>query len=235
MNYKIFSIAAMFFLMSFTPIKTDFSASKTLASTNGSFESKATILYGRLNPNHFELPQLKSFSEALKGYYELKQKGLLEKDIITLIDFSLSSNTKRLWVIDLATNIVLINTYVAHGKNTGEEFATSFSNSNSSFKSSLGLYVTGEIYNGKHGISLKLDGLEKGVNDNARDRGIVMHAADYVSKSFIKNHQRLGRSQGCPAIPVELTNEIIQKIKNKSCLFIYHPSRSYHSESKLFA
>ena len=152
---------------------------------------------------------------------------------MTLVDFSLSSNTKRLWVIDLTTNTVLFNSLVAHGRNTGEEFATSFSNDASSFKSSLGFYLTGEIYQGKHGKSLKLDGLEKGVNDKARERGVVMHAADYVSETFIKSNKRLGRSQGCPAIPVELTAEIINTIKNKSCLFIYHPSRNYTDVSKI--
>ncbi len=90
----------------------------------------------------------------------------------------------------------------------------------------LGLYLTAEVYSGKHGLSLKLDGLEKGVNDHARARGIVMHAADYVSESFIKNNQRLGRSQGCPAVPSSISKEIINLIKNKSCFFIYHPSRA---------
>ncbi|WP_298221606.1 murein L,D-transpeptidase catalytic domain family protein [Flavobacterium sp.] len=233
MNYKIFSIALVFLLMSFTPIKTNTSNSKVHPEANSSFEAKVANLYGRLNPNHFELPQLKSFSEALKGFYQLQQKGILQKDVLTIVDFSLSSNAKRLWIIDMATETVLMNTYVAHGKNTGEEFANSFSNSDASNKSSLGFYTTGEIYNGKHGMSLKLDGLERGVNDNARRRGIVMHAADYVSTDFIKNHNRLGRSQGCPAVPVELSAQIIQLIKNKSCLFIYHPSRNYNSNEKL--
>ena len=129
-----------------------------------------------MHSNEFALPKLESFAEALKGFYLLKEKGLVQKDILTLVDFSLSSNTKRLWVIDLATNTILYNSLVAHGRNTGDEFANSFSNSSESFKSSLGFYATGEIYNGKHGMSLKLDGLEKGVNDNARARGVVMHA-----------------------------------------------------------
>jgi hypothetical protein len=158
------------------------------------------------------------------GYYEMKKKGFFKKDLLTLIDFSLSSNVKRLWVIDLSTNTIIMNSLVAHGRNTGDEFANSFSNSAESFKSSLGFYVTGEIYNGKHGKSLKLDGLEKGINDNARTRGIVMHAADYVSNFFIKAHNRLGRSQGCPALPAEFTSKIINKIKGKSCLYIYYPT-----------
>ena len=208
--------------------------SNLLASNSESnMEAKVTSIYNSLHSNNFALPKLASFSEALKGFYELKDKGIIKKDILTIIDFSLSSNAKRLWVIDLTTNTVLINSLVAHGKNTGEEFATSFSNSASSFKSSLGFYATGEIYNGKHGKSLKLDGLERGVNNNARERGVVMHAADYVSEDFIKNHNRLGRSQGCPAVPAEMNDEIIDIIKDKSCLFIYHPSRSSALSPKL--
>jgi len=235
MNYKIFPLALLFTLMSFTSVGTTPIRTKTITLGKAGFEAKAASLYQNLHANNFEMPKFKGFAEALKGYYELKEKGLIQKDILTLIDFSLSSNTKRLWVIDMATNDVLMNTFVAHGRNTGEEFADSFSNSDASFKSSLGFYATGEIYNGKHGMSLKLDGLERGINDNARRRGIVMHAADYVSKTFIKDHQRLGRSQGCPAIPAELTNEIIQMIKNKSCLFIYHPSRNYTAKEKVFS
>jgi hypothetical protein len=177
-----------------------------------------------LHANNYSVPQHEIFAQALKGYYLLKEKGLVKKNIVTLIDFSLSSNSKRLWVIDLATNTVLFQSLVAHGRNTGEEFAKNFSNSAQSFKSSLGFYTTGEIYTGKHGMSLKLDGLEKGVNDNARSRGVVIHGADYVSNTFIKNNKRLGRSQGCPALPEELSKAIIDVIKDKSCLFIYHPS-----------
>lgn len=198
-------------------------------------ESKIESIYHTLNSKNFNLPELRTFSEALKGFYLLKEKGVVQKDILTLIDFSLSSNTKRLWVIDLATNTILFNSLVAHGKNTGEEFASDFSNSNSSFKSSLGFYATGEIYQGKHGASLRLDGLERGVNDHARERAVVIHGADYVSDSFIRNNKRLGRSLGCPAIPVELTDEIIETIKNKSCLYIYHPSRSFAMEEKLIS
>ena len=190
-----------------------------------SVEDKISMVYSTLHSDKFDLPKLESFTEALNGYYSLKERGLIKKDILTIVDFSLSSNTNRLWVIDLATGDILFHSLVAHGRNTGDEFASNFSNAAESYKSSLGFYATGEIYNGKHGMSLKLDGLEKGVNDNARARGVVMHAADYVSKSFINNNNRLGRSQGCPAVPVELSKEIISVIKDKSCFFIYHPSR----------
>lgn len=231
MIYKTFPLI-LFLLFSFYSNETNFAYPENskkpdvAIAAKPTFESKVESMYKSLNSNQFALPNLESFKEALKGFYLLKEKGLIQKDILTLVDFSLSSNVKRLWVIDLATNTILYNSLVAHGRNTGEEFANSFSNANSSFKSSLGFYATGEIYNGKHGMSLRLDGLEKGVNNNARERGVVIHSADYVSNSFIKNNKRLGRSQGCPAIPQETLKDIVNTIKNKSCLFIYHPSRS---------
>jgi hypothetical protein len=240
MIYKIYPLL-VFLLLSFGKDTKSTAELKEVTAKNFAKVEKVAIdakiegIYSTLNSNNFKLPELRSFSEALKGFYLLKEKGLIQKDILTLIDFSLSSNTKRLWVIDLSTNTILFQSLVAHGKNTGEEFATAFSNLNSSFKSSLGFYSTGEIYQGKHGSSLRLDGLEKGFNDNARERGVVMHGADYVSESFIRDHKRLGRSQGCPALPIELTDEIIQTIKNKSCLFIYHPSRSFMMEEKLIS
>lgn len=240
MIYKIYPLF-VFLLLSFgkdwksTPnVKSE--TTKTIAKVEKlTVEAKIESVYSALNPNNYQLPELKTFSEALKGFYILKEKGIIHKDILTLIDFSLSSNSKRLWVIDLATNTILFQSLVAHGRNTGEEYASSFSNNNSSFKSSLGFYTTGEIYQGKHGTSLRLDGLERGFNDNARERGVVMHAADYVSESFIRNNKRLGRSQGCPAIPFELRDKIIEAIKGKSCLYIYHPSRSFAMEEKLIS
>ncbi len=232
MIYKIFP-AILFLLFSVYSNETNFihpensNKPEVAVAAKSTFDSKVEAVYNSLNSNQFELPNLESFKEALKGFYLLKEKGVIQKDILTLVDFSLSSNVKRLWVIDLSTNTILYNSLVAHGRNTGEEYANSFSNANSSFKSSLGFYATGEIYNGKHGMSLRLDGLEKGVNNNARERGVVMHSANYVSNSFIKCNKRLGRSQGCPAIPQESLNEIVNTIKDKSCLFIYHPSRTF--------
>ena len=240
MIYKIFPVI-LFLLFSLYSNKTIFTDSENSKKpevaivAKPTFDSNVEVIYKSLNSNQFELPNLESFKEALKGFYILKEKGLIQKDILTLVDFSLSSNVKRLWVIDMSTNTILYNSLVAHGRNTGDEFANSFSNANSSFKSSLGFYATGEIYNGKHGMSLKLDGLEKGVNNNARERGVVIHSANYVSNSFIKNNKRLGRSLGCPAIPAESLNGIVNTIKNKSCLFIYHPSRSFKTISDLFS
>ena len=240
MIYKTFPLI-LFLLFSLHSNKTNFPDSENskkpdvVIAAKSTFDSKAEIVYKSLNANEFVLPNLESFKEALKGFYTLKEKGLVQKDILTLVDFSLSSNVKRLWVIDLATNTILYNSLVAHGRNTGDEFANSFSNSNKSFKSSLGFYATGEVYNGKHGMSLKLDGLEKGINNNARERGVVIHSAAYVSNSFIKSNKRLGRSLGCPAVPAESLNGIVNTIKNKSCLFIYHPSRSFKTISDLFS
>nr|WP_199000054.1 murein L,D-transpeptidase catalytic domain family protein [Flavobacterium sp. ASV13] len=243
MIYKIYPLL-VFLLLSFGKDSKNTSelknaTTKTFAKVEKTLtvDAKIANIYEalKLNANNFNIPELRTFSEALKGFYLLKERGIIQKNILTLIDFSLSSNTKRLWVIDMTTNTILFNSLVAHGRNTGEEFASAFSNTNSSFKSSLGFYATGEIYQGKHGASLRLDGLERGYNDNARERGVVMHGADYVSESFIRLHKRLGRSQGCPALPVELTDEIIETIKDKSCLYIYHPSRTFMMEEKLIS
>ena len=220
-------------LLSFTTLSNEINSIKISASTESNSVSKNATIYSQLEANSFVLPSFDCFNLALNGFYLLKEKGLIQKNIITVVDFSLSSNTKRLWVIDLEKNIILFQTLVAHGRNTGEEFAKEFSNQAESFKSSIGFYATGEIYNGKHGSSLKLDGLEKGLNDNARERAVVIHGADYVSESFIRQNKRLGRSQGCPAIPVEMNAKIINVIKDKSCLFIYHPSATQEILSRL--
>lgn len=227
MYYKIFPVIAVLVCCFISSEKRRPESEYLLvASNNDSFEKRAEFVYSHLNANNLSLPRSESFFSAMEGFYELKESGLIEKNILTLIDFSLSSNSKRLWIIDLDNNIILYNTLVAHGKNTGEEFATAFSNAQSSFKSSLGFYATAETYIGKHGFSLRLDGLEKGVNSSARARAVVMHGAEYVNEEFIRKNNRLGRSLGCPAIPVELTTEIINIIKEKSCLYIYHPSRN---------
>lgn len=197
-----------------------------IASFDNTPEIQFEAIYHSLNTNNYRLPNQDSFTKALEGFYQWKEKGLIQKDILTLVDFSLSSTEERLWVIDIKNNTILFQSLVAHGRNSGDEFATNFSNTPESHKSSLGFYATGETYIGKHGYSLRLDGLEKGKNNNARKRAIVMHGATYVSKEFIKNNGRLGRSFGCPSVPTELTNELIDIIKNQSCLYIYYPTNS---------
>jgi hypothetical protein len=113
------------------------------------------------------------------------------------------------------------------------EIKSLISNKSESYKSSLGFYITGEVYQGKHGTSLRLDGMEYGINDRARDRAVVIHGADYVSKKLARAQGYIGRSQGCPAVPYEVHKQLIETIKNKSCIFIYHPSRNYIAKSKL--
>jgi hypothetical protein len=238
MIYKLFftSIYMFFSFSLIESVKTNTITAPNkvvVANLKSSIDQKIEVVYNSLDSNSFQLPKQECFAEALKGFYSLKEKGLVKRDILTVVDFSLSSNAKRLWIIDLSTNEVLFQSLVAHGRNTGDEFATNFSNTAESFKSSLGFYVTGEVYNGKHGVSLKLDGLEKGLNDRARQRAVVVHGADYVSETFIKHHKRLGRSQGCPAVPVEFASEIISMIKGQSCLYIYHPSMNSTKQSKL--
>jgi len=170
------------------------------------------------------------FRMAMTGYSKIAPKN---DSLISIIDFSRPSTDKRFYLIDLANKTLLFNTFTSHGVNTGEDQAIAFSNKNGSRQSSLGFYLTAETYEGKHGKSLKLDGLERGFNNRARKRYIVIHSADYVSESFIKEHGRLGRSWGCPALPPDLTQDIIKRIKDGSVLFIYSHDDNYLENSKL--
>lgn len=194
--------------------------------------AEALKIYDQLQLNKIGLDK-NVFEKALRGFEKLYNQGKVTTEILSVCDFTKSSKEKRLFIIDLAKRELLFNTLVAHGKNTGEEFATKFSNEPSSYQSSLGFYVTGETYKGKHGLSLKLDGLEKGFNDNAEKRAIVMHGAEYVSENFISAQGRLGRSFGCPSVPVELHQSIINTLKGGSCLFIYYPDKNYLAKSHL--
>jgi hypothetical protein len=175
------------------------------------------------------------FDLALKGMEKLNSEGKLSNpDILTIADYSQSSNKKRLYVIDLKNRKLLFNTYVAHGRNTGEEYARNFSNSEGSLKSSLGFYVTEDPVVGAHtGYSLMINGVEKGFNDNACKREIIIHGADYASESFIKKFGRLGRSLGCPALPPDVNRPVIDAIKGGTCLFIYNPDTRYLCASSL--
>lgn len=199
----------------------------TLPSAVSVYDSLRLNLEG-LNRKAFELAQ--------EGFEKLKKQGAVVNDnIISIVDFSLPSTEKRLYVVDLKNYRVLYKTYVAHGRNSGTLMANSFSNSPSSYKSSLGFYKTLGTYNGKHGYSLRLEGLEKGINDNAYERAIVMHGADYVSPSYIPKLGFIGRSQGCPAVSTREATPIINTIKNGSCLFIYSPSDSYQQRSSVLS
>jgi len=189
---------------------------------NGSI--KFSELENRINP--------KVLSLALSGYYVLKEQGKVTRDgILTVIDFDRPSVDERLFVIDLNQGQLLYAGLVAHGRGSGDNYAQSFSNVPGSHQSSLGFYTTGEVYDGKNGYSLRLLGMEQGINDNAESRSIVIHGADYVSYDFIKKHGRLGRSEGCPALSFDCLQQVINLIKGGSCLFIYHGSHNYVSNS----
>lgn len=195
--------------------------------------SSAYTLYHNLCNSGLDI-QEDIFRFAFKGFSKLSEAGRLNADsILTIIDFSRSSREKRMFVIDLKEKKLLFNTVVAHGRNTGEEYARSFSNKLNSHQSSLGFYVTRSPYNGSNGYSLALDGMEKGVNDNAMSRAIVMHGAEYANESIIKVKGYLGRSFGCPALPTSVNKKVIDKIKQGSCLFIYYPDKQYLNTSEI--
>ena len=185
-------------------------------------------LFKEINDQHLSL---EVFEIAVKGYSELYFKNKLKnKKFLTIVDMSLSANTERMFIIDMEKRILADKKLVAHGMKTGNEFASNFSNEQSSHKSCLGFFVTGELYNGRHDLSMKLDGQEYS-NDNARSRGVVVHGADYVSCEYIKSNGRLGRSFGCPAIDKEGYEQTVNKLQGGSCYFIYYPSTSYLSRS----
>jgi len=174
-----------------------------------------------------------AFDLAFRGWNELKDSLDLADNVISVLDFSQPSSEKRFYLIDLDTRQVVYQDYVAHGKNTGNLMAEKFSNTPHSNQSSLGFYKTAETYHGKHGLSLRLDGLEKGINDKARQRAIVIHSAKYAEASFIKKYGRLGRSFGCPALPAQNYDEIIDLIKGGTLLFIYFPESGYLDKSSI--
>jgi hypothetical protein len=206
-----------------------FCASFTIKPRN----NDAAIIYNSSHLAQYGLSE-EAFNYAYKGYKELEAKNKLPNThYLTICDFSQSSSKKRLYIIDMTSNEMIINTYVAHGKNSGGEFATRFSNIPESLQSSLGFYVTGSTYIGEHGLSLRLNGLEPGINDRALQRSIVIHGAAYVDESRAQKGIFMGRSFGCPAVPQIESAKIITAIKNGTCLFIYHPSRNYLLGSKL--
>lgn len=196
--------------------------------TNPSNEVEAKVLQlsQKLNIN------TQALRLALNGYEKLKSLGRISNlRFLTIADFSKPSNENRLYVIDLFLEQVVVQTLVAHGKKSGTLFANIFSNKTSSHKSSLGFYVTGNIYNGRNGASLELNGMESGINDHAKNRSIVIHGADYVSNRYIQQQGYIGRSQGCPAVPNDQLTNIIDAIQGASCMFVYAPNKAYLQKS----
>lgn len=172
---------------------------------------------------------------ALDAFYNSKKLGVnIKKPIITIIDYSLPSTKKRLWVLNIAKEQILYNSMVAHGINSGNKYATSFSNTIGSLQTSLGIFITGKTYMGRDGYSLRMKGLEKGVNDRAEERYIVLHGAPYVSKEFVASVGRAGRSWGCPAVEKYLAKPIINTIKDGTLIFSYYPDKIWLSKSKFF-
>jgi hypothetical protein len=189
-------------------------------------EAKVLQLSQKLNIN------TQALRLALNGYEKLKSLGRISNlRFLTIADFSKPSNENRLYVIDLFLEQVVVQTLVAHGKKSGTLFANIFSNKTSSHKSSLGFYVTGNIYNGRNGASLELNGMESGINDHAKNRSIVIHGADYVSNRYIQQQGYIGRSQGCPAVPNDQLTNIIDAIQGASCMFVYAPNKAYLQKS----
>jgi hypothetical protein len=209
----------------------DTSATSTNASSYFSISNKLNV-YDSLRLQQAGLSK-KVFTMALKGMAKLVRTRHIKDNLLAIVDFSQPSNNKRLYVIDLNTYQLLYNTYVAHGMKTGKAKATSFSNKASSNKSSLGFYVTGNAYQGSNGYSLKLQGMEKGINDGAMRRGIVIHGADYVCEGLIESQGYIGRSWGCPAVAPEVSQPLIDLLKEGSCLFIYAPTTAYTAKSSM--
>ncbi|TRO64025.1 murein L,D-transpeptidase catalytic domain family protein [Christiangramia sabulilitoris] len=196
-----------------------------------SSDDKVAELYESFSLKNSTMPQIEVFEKAILGYTKLDEAGKVSNPLLTVIDFNLSSTKKRMWILNMDTREVVFNTFVAHGKNTGGEFAKNFSNKQNSHQSSLGFYVTGETYYGKNGLSLFIDGMEKEFNSNARARYVVIHGADYAEPSFIKRIGRLGRSYGCPAVPNKIAKDLIHKIKGKSVVYIHKNDENYLSKS----
>jgi hypothetical protein len=183
---------------------------------------------GGLSPNVFEMAMGAASCAVRSG--EVGQP-----DTLTVIDYSRPSTEKRLWVFDLRSRRLLYQELVAHGQGSGENMAVTFSNDTDSHRSSLGLFVTGDPYVGKNGYSLRLDGLEDGINDRARERGIVLHGAPYVSADFAQLHGRLGRSWGCPALREAVARNVIDRVKGGGLLFVYYPDPEWLESSKYLA
>lgn len=195
------------------------------------FEDSVRNLYTSIGLEEYSL-SYQAFRYGMVGYFNLKQQGKLgAKKLISIIDFTKPSSEKRFYTIDLEERVVKFHAYVSHGKNSGWNTVTSFSNVVHSNQSSLGFYITAETYVGSKGYSLKLDGQDMGYNNNMRERAVVMHEADYVSESWIKKYGRLGRSQGCPALPREISRKVIDSIKNGTVIFAYAENQQFLESS----
>lgn len=235
MTFKIILFFLSFFSFLNTQAKNNpvkDSLSVVSSTKEALFEKNIKTLYQLLEPEKFSL-DYDAFRYAYIGYQNLKnQQRLNDKALLSIIDFTQNSNQKRFYTIDLEQKRIIYNTYVSHGRKSGDSVTTSFSDILNSNQSSIGFYITGNTYNGSNGFSLQLHGDEVGYNSNIAKRGVVIHTADYVSESYIKKYGRLGRSQGCPVLPEDIYKEIIEVIKNKTLVFAYYNNKKYLSSSK---
>jgi len=227
MQRKLVYILLVFCLLSY-PIKNISVGDEGIGKFQKSLSSEVHILYNEMNLE--SIVCYDAFEKAMTGYNSLTAKN---KSIFTIIDFSKPSVEERLCVIDMTQRKVLHKSHVSHGRNSGENYATDFSNKYGSYKSSLGFYVTESTYFGNNGYSLVLDGLERGINDNAKARAIVIHGADYCDPALVHSGARLGRSLGCPALPRYLCKPIINTIKDGTLLFIYAEDKNYLTQSPI--
>ncbi len=210
------------------------------ATNNGDYvflpadiQQKADAIYDSLKLGEVGLER-DIFYKGYKGYTYLLYKGKLDNvNVMTIADFSQSSRNKRLYIIDLAHMKLVFNTYVSHGKNSGGEIATSFSNIKDSFKSTLGFMLTTDTYVGGSGYSLRFNGVEPGINDRVRFRDIIVHGSRYVNEQAAEEDGKVGNSLGCPAVPLALSRKIIDCIKGGSMYFIYHPDEYYNAASPI--
>ena len=205
--------------------------SETIMSTDNNTAKASNVeYYSNLLYDSLHLGQMGMKKDALmyayKGQQKLVDAGKISNpNILTVCDFSQPSSSKRLYIIDVRNFKVLLNTYVAHGRNSGQLYAEHFSNRPRSLQSSLGFYITKGTYFGGHGLSLRLSGQDRGFNDRAESRAIVVHGASYIGDEWLGG--KMGRSFGCPAVPARIAPKVIDLIKNGTCLFIYHPLKSY--------
>jgi hypothetical protein len=221
---------AVLLLFTFLPGRVSARTTFSLADS-----ARFDILYDNLDLEGLSLSR-QAYHKAVLGFLSLEMTGMIHNsDVLSIVDFSLPSTQKRLFVIDMQNGRLLFNTYVAHGRNSGKLMATRFSNRTNSYMSSLGFYLTGDPFIGSHGYSLRLQGIERGWNDHAFSRQIIMHPADYVSEEHIQHYGFLGRSEGCPAIPESLDSAIIDEIKGGSCLFVYAPDKRYAHRKATFS
>jgi hypothetical protein len=216
---------------SLSPAELTVTGPESIKLTKLNFEDSIKTLYTSIGLEKIGM-NYDVFRYGMIGFYSLKQSGKVsDRNLVSFIDFTKPSTEKRFYTVDLDSRSVKFHSLVSHGRNTGENIAKSFSNKEHCNQSSLGFYITGETYVGSKGYSMRLDGVDGNYNSNMRNRAVVMHDAEYVSDSWVKKYGRLGRSQGCPALPKEICKTVIDTIKDKTVIFAYYNDADYLKSS----